>query len=275
MESLVNRTALLIGATGGIGPFIAKVMAQEKIDLVLVGLPGTEADYMATLEQRCGIQTMAAYLDICQKSELEGLVSHVTREFGGIDILVNNAGLETLLAYHNLSLETIERVIQIDLIAPILLSRLVLPGMLNRRYGHIVNMSSLSAKAGPPCLEPYAASKAGLIAFTESLRAEFQGTGVSASLICPGFVAAGMHERLTKETGVALPLLSRISSPEAVAQAVVRAIRYDIPEIIVNPGPTRCLTAIAELSPACGEWLLRSLGIVDWFKRVAERRQKT
>ena len=137
--------------------------------------------------------------------------------------------------YHTLPINDIERSININLTSAMVLTPIALPEMLDRRRGHIVNMSSLSAKAGPPCAEPYTATKAGLIAFTEALRAEYRGTGVSASVICPGFVTAGIYQRIVDETGLTAPWLLGTSSAESVAQAIVRAIKKDIPKIGTNP----------------------------------------
>jgi short-subunit dehydrogenase len=135
-------------------------------------------------------------------------------------------------------------------------------------------MSSLSGKAGPPCSEPYVATKAGLIAFTESLRAEYNGTGVGFSVIVPGFVETGIYQRVVEETGIKAPRLLGTSQPDAVARAMVRAIKKNLPEVIVNPGPTRLLTTLAEISPTLGEWFMRRIGAVDWFKSVARIREQ-
>jgi short-subunit dehydrogenase len=191
-----------------------------------------------------------------------------------LDLLINNAGIETISRYHTLPPSDIERTINVNLTGAMLLTRLALPEMLNRKRGHIVNISSLSAKAGPPCAEPYAASKAALIAFTESLRAEYQNTGVSASVICPGFVTAGIYKRLVDETGFSAPKLLGTSSGDAVAQAVVRAVKDDIPEMIINPGPQRLLTAAAELSPSFAEWFMNRSGVVEFFNKVARFREQ-
>jgi short-subunit dehydrogenase len=170
-------------------------------------------------------------------------------------------------------LDQIEYVIRVNLLGTMILTRLVLPGMLKRGQGHIVNMSSLSGKAGPPYSESYAATKAGIIAFTESLRSEYYKTGIGCSVICPGFVEAGIYQRVVDETGQRISRLLGTSSPEAVANAVVQAIKKDLPEIIINPGPTRLLTALAELSPWFGEKLMRLVGVVQWFETVAKIRQ--
>jgi len=205
---------------------------------------------------------------------LEMLVTTANREFGTVDVLVNNAGIEKLFAYHKLNTGEIERVVSVNLTGAMLLTRMVLPGMLKQRRGHIVNISSLAGKAGPPCFEPYAATKAGLIAFTESLRAEYRGTGISASVICPGFVRAGIYPQLKEEAATDGPRILGPSSPEEVASAVLRAIYRDTPEIIVNPGPTRLSTALAELSPSLAEWVMRRSGVVEWFRKCAVARER-
>jgi short-subunit dehydrogenase len=203
---------------------------------------------------------------------LEVLVSEAHSKFGAVDLLVNNAGLARPSPYHTRAPENIEDVMRVNLTAPMLLTRMVLPGMLERRCGHIVNMSSLAGKAGPPYEEAYAASKAGLIGFTKSLRLEYRDTGVGASVVCPGFVAkAGMFERWRDGTGLAVPWLLGSVTPEAVASAVVRAIKENTPEIMVSAAPAKVFTTLAELSPSLGEWMVRRSGAVDLFRKAAER----
>jgi short-subunit dehydrogenase len=136
-----------------------------------------------------------------------------------------------------------------------------------------VNISSLAGKLGPPYSGPYGATKAGLIALSQSLRAEYRHTGVSASVICPGFVEAGLYERMRALTRQAAPSLLGTSSPAAVGRAVVRAIRADVPEIIVNPGPIRLCLALAELCPPLAEWAASRMGAHRIFARTAELRR--
>src|SRR5207247_5700760 len=122
------------------------------------------------------------------------------------------------------------------------------PGMVERQRGQIINMASMAGKVGPPLSETYAVTKAGLIGFTQSLRASYDGTGVSASAICPGFIAdAGMFADRAARDGVAPSKILGSSTPEKVAAAVVRAIRRNLPEVIVNPGPARLMAAMAQL----------------------------
>ncbi len=162
--------------------------------------------------------------------------------------------------------------VRVNLIAPMLLTWLVLPGMLERRQGHIVNMSSLAGKAGPAYEEPYGATKAGLIGFTQSLRGTYRRSGVSASVVCPGFVEEGMYAKTKEEFGTVVPRLLGVSKPEVVASAVIRAIKKDLPEVIVNPGPIRPLLMMTAISPNLGEWMIERIGAVAVFRKVAELR---
>jgi short-subunit dehydrogenase len=274
MRELAGCTAILTGASRGIGPYIARALAAQGMNLVLTAELEPGLEDVAAEVRAIGVKSIVVRSDVAERRTLEALVTTANREFSSVDVLVNNAGIEKLFAFHQLSGEDIERVVRVNLIGAMLLTWMVLPGMLERSRGHIVNVSSLAGKAGPPCFEPYAATKAGLIAFTESLRVEYRGTGVSASVICPGFVTTGIYEQLRKETHLDGPKLLGPSPPELVARAVVRAIKRDAPEIIVNPGPTRLLTTLAELSPSLAEWVMRNCGVVDWFRQCAKIRER-
>ena len=170
--------------------------------------------------------------------------------------------------------DNIREVVAVNLEAPMILTRLFLPGMLQRQRGHIVNISSLAAKSGPAFQEPYAATKAALLAFTSSLRATYRGTGVSASAIVPGFVEAGIYTKLKAQSGMAAPLWLGVSPPEKVAAAVIRAVERDLPEVIVNPIPVRPLLAFTALFPRVGEWLSGQIGANDFFRRVVEAQKR-
>jgi short-subunit dehydrogenase len=150
------------------------------------------------------------------------------------------------------------------------LSRLVLPGMIERRQGHIINISSLAGRAGPAFQEPYAATKAALVGFTSSLRSTYRGTGVSASVVTPCFVEAGIYTHLKEKTHCSAPALLGTSPPQDVAKAVIRCIESDVPEIIVNRIPVRPLLALTALSPRIGEWVINKIGTNEFFRRAVD-----
>jgi short-subunit dehydrogenase len=198
------------------------------------------------------------------------VVHDAEEQFGRVDILINAAGVEVSSFFHELPHSLMRDILSVNLEAPLTLTQLVLPAMLKRRLGHIVNISSLAGKSGPGFQEPYAATKAALIAFTYSLRGTYAGSGVSASAICPGFVEAGIYSRIKSETGIKAPPLLGTVPPERVARAVIRAIRHDVPEILVNHWPVRPLLALSVLSPSLGEWITKKIGVHDFFRRVVQ-----
>ena len=261
MRALAGRTALITGASRGLGVYIARVLAAEKMNLVLAARSREMLEMVAAELRDDGVRTLAVPCDVTEQSALEGLVTAAHDEFGDIDVLVNNAGTLVLFPFHRLGIADMERAIRLNLTSAMILTRLVLPGMLERGRGHVVNMSSIAGKWGPPCDPVYGATKAGLIRFTESLRTEYYGTGVSASVICPGYVEeAGMYHDGREATGTEAPACVGRTWPRNVARAVVRAIRRDHPEIIVNTPPARLLTVLSAISPTFGLWLLRRFG---------------
>ena len=197
-------------------------------------------------------------IDLRQPSQREELVADVLKGFGKIDILVNNAGLETEGAYAELSWPSIQETIEVNLIAPMALTRLVLPGMLERKAGHIVNIASIAAKSGAPYAATYSGTKAGLAEWTRALRLELADTGVRFSTIFPGYVReVGMFAKF----GVRSPWIVGSCGPSQVAEAVVDAIEKGQAERIINSRPLRYSFMLNELSPTVGDWLMRISGV--------------
>src|ERR1043165_5176677 len=275
MDNLQGRNALLTGASGGLGNYIALALANAGVNLSLVAFPGAGLEELRDKVKALGVRAAPVPADVRTYDGIAAALAETRREFKTIDILINNAGIEFTSAYHDLPPETIEDILSVNLHAPMLLTRGVLPEMIQRRSGHIVNISSLAGKAGPGYQEPYAATKAGLIGFTFSLRATYRGSGVSASVISPGFVEAGIYARLKERTGQAAPALLGTSPPEPVGKAVVRAIQKDLPDVIINPYPVRPLFALTALLPSVGEWMTTSLGVHKFFGRIAEAQKRT
>ena len=157
-----HQTAIVTGASRGVGVYIAKALAKEGMNVVLAARNLAGLDNVATEIKAFGTKIITAPTDISDFNALKHLVSMAETEFGTIDVLVNNAALDSPISFHKERPEVIEQMIATNLTAPILLSRLVLPGMLERRRGHIVNIASLVAKIPFPYDVMYATSKAGL-----------------------------------------------------------------------------------------------------------------
>ncbi len=271
MHDLKDKTAIVTGASRGIGTYIAQALAQEHLKLVLAARSVPEIEEVAHRLRQEGHQVLAVPTDVTDPAALEALVEAARREFGTIDVLVNNAGVDTLAAYHRLAWEEVYNTLQVNLTAPMRLTHLVLPGMLAQGRGHIVNISSLAAKGAVAYQEPLLTSKAGLLGFTVALRASYRGSGVSASVICPGYIkGVGMFQRIQDATGVKTPFYGG-SPPEKVASAVVRAIKQNLPEVIVNPVPVRPFLALEALFPRLIE---RVISPINWNPPSAVSRDK-
>ncbi len=260
------RTAIVTGASRGIGTYIASALAKEGMNLILVARQATELNRVANeLSPSAGGRVIAVPTDLTDRSALQTLISTAEAEFGTIDVLVNNAGLDSVRFFHQESPDVLERLIAVNLTAPIVLTRLVLPGMLERRRGHIVNIASLAAKLPFPYDVMYATSKAGLVHFTTSLRAECRGTGVSASAILAGqFTDIGVSAQALQQAGVRKPNSVPTSPPEAAGQAVIQALQKDLAEIAI-PGPALLFTRISPL----GSLFLQGTGVTAMLKEIA------
>jgi short-subunit dehydrogenase len=189
-------------------------------------------------------------------------------------VLVNNAGGDPQREFDAMSWMDNASILELNLIAPMRLTHLVLPGMLRRGRGHIVNISSIAGRVSFPYTEAYAAAKDGLIGFTRVLRADYRSRGVSASVVVLGAIReAGQGQRTADELGLKLPPMST-SPARAVARAVVAAIQRDRAEIVVMPGPGRLIKALMDLFPGMGPAMNQAVGANATMRRVIELRKK-
>jgi short-subunit dehydrogenase len=250
LRDLAGRTAVITGVSRIIGAYVARALADEGMRLVLAARTASEIEAVAAEVRQRGGQAVALPPDVSYVSALAGLVAAARREYGTIDVVVHGAGTVEIAPYHTLEVEQIEAVVRVNLTAAMVLTRLVLPKMVARGSGHVVSIASLAGKLGLASVETYCTTKAGLIAFTASVRAAYRRQGVSATAVCPGFVrSAGMYHQMQQETGVPTPPLFGTSPPTKVAEAVVRGIKQDLPEVIVSPLPVRPLLALQALFP--------------------------
>lgn len=264
-----ERTAIVTGAASGIGRAIAVALAEDGYRVAVADRDDAGAEVAATLDGHF------VRVDLEERDGCRRLADEAIERFGGVDVLVNNAGVMGPGPYHRREAGAVAWAVELNLLAPMLLSRTLLGRMLERGRGHVVNLASLAGKAGPPFEAVYGATKAGLIGFTQSLRREYHGTGVSASAICPGYVTgAGMYADAVADTGVEAPSRVGRASPDDVAEAVIRSVENDEPEVIVNSTPVRPLVVLSEASPRLGEWLGRRLGLFEAFERGAEHQRQ-
>lgn len=275
MKDLRNGTAIITGASRGIGVYIARALADQGMNLVLAARSTADLDQVAAEISALGVRALPVHCDVTDANSRRALVDTATAEFGNIDLLINNAGVETVIRFEHQDEQDFEHTVQVNLLGATALTRLVVPGMLERGRGHVVNVASLAGTAGTPYEAAYSTTKHGLIGFTRSLRGEYHGTGVGISVVCPGFVSdVGMYADNMVNIGVTSPWTLGTSKPEKVAKAVLKAIKRNKAEIIVNPNATRVLLTAAEASPTLGEWLMRRMGAATVFREAVEIRER-
>jgi short-subunit dehydrogenase len=274
VKELRGRNALVTGAGGGLGAYIARALADRGVSLALTDLPEASVNGLTAELRTRGVRVEHAPADVTDRDERRRLVSWADDALGPLDILVNNAGVEFGGSFLENEPEALELIVAVNLLAVMDLTRLVLPGMLERGRGHVVSVASLAGKLPSPHLASYSATKHGVVGFMGSLRAEFGDEPVSFSAICPGFVSrAGMFGRLEPYIeGGSIPMGT--IPPERVGDAVVRAITDDVPEIVLNARPIKPLILLAGVAPGVVARLVRSRTIRDSTQRVARARER-
>jgi short-subunit dehydrogenase len=270
IKQLRGCNAILTGASRGIGVNIAHALADEGVNVTLAARSEAGLEKVRAALAEKGVNALVVPTDVSDLSQLDALVQTAEREIGPTDILVNNAGIEATYPYDEYPDEDIVKLVTVNLTAPMLLTRKVLPGMLQRGRGHIVQVASLAGKAGFPLQAPYAASKAALVTFTHSLRAELVDSPVGTSAICPGFIAdEGMYADMARQTGVEASKLLGVSKPDDAAKAVIKAIKRGSSELIVNPMPMRPVVVLSQLVPDVVPRIFKTLGVTALARRVA------
>jgi uncharacterized protein len=261
--NLGGRTALVTGASGGLGQAIARGLAARGAELVLTARKIEVLESLAAETGGCVVPC-----DLADRAAVERLAE----EAGPIDVLIATAGLSLAGRLESSPIAEIDRVLDVNLRAPIVLARLLCEGMAARGGGHIVFISSLNGKLGTPRTSLYAATKFGLRGFAQSLREDLRPKGVGVSTIFPGFIRdAGMFH----DSGAKLPPYVGTKTPEDVTRAVIRAIERDRGEIDVAPIGLRVGTALGAMAPEVAATVQRKLGatkVTDQYEDAQARR---
>ncbi len=222
MFDLTGKTALVTGASGGIGGAIAKALHAQGAAVVL---SGTRADALEKVKAELGARAFVAVCNLGDKDSLEALPKAAEAAAGApIDILVNNAGITRDNLFMRMKDDEWDQVIAVDLTAAFRLSRAVLRGMMKKRWGRIISITSVVGETGNPGQGNYAAAKAGLVGMTKSLAAEVASRNITCNAVAPGFIATAMTDVLTdaqKETISQRIPAGRMGNPAEIAAAVV------------------------------------------------------
>lgn len=255
---LEGRHVLVTGASRGIGASVAEAMAARGARITLVA---RSEDALAEVAARTGGVAITA--DLTDPEVVEGLLARVEAEAGPVDVLVNNAGVDSTGSLTAMTPDEVRRTIDLNLTAPVELCRRVIPGMVERGGGHIVNVSSLAGCGCLPGISVYSATKSGLTHFTASLRAELKGLPVRTTVVEVGIVqptdmaASGLAYPPFRDGWNRLKRLGimRDVRLEQLTRAVVRAVERDRRHVRL-PRRAFTLSALPEASRRSTEWLL-------------------
>jgi short-subunit dehydrogenase len=262
LVQIAGSTVLLTGATGGLGHAIARSLAGRGASLILTG---RRSEVLGPLAAEVGARALS--VDLSDRAAVDRLIA----ESGEVDILVANAALPATGPLESFSVEEIDRALEVNLRAPIVMAKALSPAMVARGRGHLVFMSSLSGKAATPSSALYNASKFGLRGFATAIRADLRASGVGVSTVLPGFIRdAGMFA----DSGVKLPPGIGTRAPEDVAKAVVTAIERNRAEIDVAPLALRASTLFASVAPELAAKLGRRLGSEDITRQMHARQRE-
>ncbi|ARV57940.1 ketoacyl reductase [Nostocales cyanobacterium HT-58-2] len=270
MKTIAGKTVVLTGASGGIGVFIARALAREQATVVGVSRSKESLEQICAEVKITGGRCINIPFDISKLEELPVLVQQIHELAGPIDILINNAAVEKYRPFQNYTLEDIQAILTTNLLAPMELTRLMLPSMVNRNIGHIVNIASGSGKKGAPYNSVYSASKAGMIMWSDAMRQELTNTNVGVSVVCPGYTSAGMFLNF----GLPAPSLARVHRPIDVAIAVIQAIKKNQGEVVLDGILTRLLFSNVQLFPNFGDAIYRWIGLTKLNKTCAENQMR-
>jgi 3-oxoacyl-[acyl-carrier protein] reductase len=220
MFGLSGQAALVTGASGGIGGAIARALHAQG---AAVALSGTRADTLAALAAELGERAHALPADLADPAAPDALVKQAEAALGRLDILVNNAGVTRDTLVLRMRDEDWQAVLDVNLGAAFRLTRAALRGMVRRRHGRIVSITSVVGVTGNPGQANYAASKAAIVGMTKSIAAEVATRGITVNCVAPGFIATAMTDRLGDEQRARIAAtipMGRLGGAEEVAAAV-------------------------------------------------------
>ncbi len=232
---LDRQRAVVTGGGRGIGAATARALAAAGASVVVAARSREEIEAVAAELRAAGRDAWAVACDVTDRREVEALCHRAREEMGGVDVLVNNAGIASSAPLKAIELEEWNRIFAVNVTGTFLCTQALVPEMVERGWGRVVNVASVAGKVGAPYIAAYAASKHAVVGFTRSVAAEVAANGVTVNAVCPGYVETAMStstvERIVRKTGLshdeARATLERTSpqgrlfEPEEVAYQVL------------------------------------------------------
>ncbi len=220
MFDLTGKLALVTGASGGIGGAIAAALHAQGATICL---SGTRREALEAMAAKLGARSHVVTANLSERASLEALVPAAEAAMGGLDILVNNAGITRDNLFMRMKDEEWDQVLAVNLTSSFLLARAAVKGMMKRRFGRIIGITSVVGVTGNPGQANYCAAKAGMIGMTKSLAAEVASRGITVNCVAPGFIESAMTEALSdkqRETIMGSIPAGRMGTGAEVAAAV-------------------------------------------------------
>jgi short-subunit dehydrogenase len=248
---------LVTGASSGIGAATARLFGQEGYRVVLAARRMDRMQSIVDELQSSGGQALAVAADLTRLDDIQRVAETALDQFGQVDVLFNNAGFGRMGWLESLDpIEDIQAQVEVNLLAVIQMTRAVLPSMITRRSGHVINMASMAGQVATPTYTIYAATKFAVRGFSEALRREVGIYNVSVSVIYPSGVATefSQHARIRRKTGISTPSSLRLQS-EDVARFVLSVARHPRRGLII-PWPMRIGAWINLAFPALTDWMI-------------------
>ena len=232
-----GKQALVTGAAGGIGRAIATQLAQAGALLWLVDVDADALETLAAELRSITGEVRISVVDLTKRDEIHALADEVNAQWRGLDLLINNAGVAFYGPTHQMTEVQWDRLMGINLEAPIHLTRRLMPALMSREGSHIANMCSVSGLVAGGRFNAYHTTKYGLVGFTEALRAEYGRSGLGVTAICPGPVKTNLYRDCQTGRGNRAPEPPGwlCASPERVAKLTLRAIRWNRRMVLITP----------------------------------------
>jgi len=234
MHTLAGKVALVTGGGRGLGEAICRMLGEAGAIAIVADIREALAENVALEIQAEGGKAKAIHLDICDEQQVERAIAHIVQEFGRLDILINNAGTDVTLPINELTIADWDRVMAVNLRAPFVLSKQVLPGMQQQKSGHIINIASTASKRVWANASAYHASKWGLLGFSHALHVEARPHGIKVTAV----IAGGMQTPFILDRFPDTPL-DKLQDPKNVADTIRYVLSQPeatvIPEVMVLP----------------------------------------
>lgn len=254
MDKIRGKVVLLTGASSGIGWDAALAFAERGAKLAVCARRADKLAELGRQIRKLGAECLELACDVSSRSDIDRTVESTLKKWGRVDALINNAGINEYRRFEDLSPEEGESIVRVNLLGAMHMTQAVLPAMRRQGDGHIVNVASIAGLHGTPFMAVYCAAKHGLVGFTEALRVELYGTGVTLTAFCPGTVDTPMMEKAFSDPKHVQGVRRLAKTSRQTALMIVRCVERRPPELIYGEVPGFVLK-LSRFFPRLRDWL--------------------